>query len=590
MSENIISDIEKKLPDKFCENMRLIFQENADTIGSYKDFIVSFTNKNKQAFRLNLQKDFKKNLTYLANKYPDKIFTSVPWCCESFYCDDIDLGKEAMYLAGAYYIQEASAMLPAQIINLSGAIKDLNLQFIDDKYTAFKNKNKKIILDLCAAPGGKSTRLAGRNPNAILIANDINLDRALVLLRNIEQQSCYNTIVLHEKIENIADKLLPADLVFLDVPCSGEGMFRRDAKAIKSWNKYHKHDLLELQSSLLIQAATIVNDNAYILYSTCTFNMEENEVQILKFLLENPEFELLDAAMFLKNELSQKTDLFADLQVSNIHIVDSNLVFPSRGLKISDKILENILLSSKSNKNMAELIKLRDDIAAKSLRLWPHLQDADGHFAVLMRKKESENNNYSSVIDISDKFINVSVDKSISQSFLDFACFNFTKEGIDLVKDIINNDNLYMERTYLHLVNLNQSFLKSLHVLKRGVLLGEVKIFDSKNLKNNKISTKNKVRESKFIPAHNIISFFDSCFKYYIQLDRNENLLTKYLSGESLCISLSDLKIRDGNKEEKISVKYVLAYFLSSPLGLLQVQEIHDQLILKNLFPKTWKI
>jgi NOL1/NOP2/sun family putative RNA methylase len=191
---------------------------------------------------------------------------AVPWSDDGYYLEeDTRPGIHPYYHAGLYYIQEPSAMLPAQLLAARPGDR---------------------VLDLCAAPGGKTVRLATDMQNqGLLLSNDINPKRIKALIKNIEISGITNAVVTNESpeklsrvYENFFNKIL------LDVPCSGEGMFRKDPDAVKSWSKYKAEELQGLQREIFDSAYRMLAPGGTMVYSTCTFNPEENEKNIAYFL------------------------------------------------------------------------------------------------------------------------------------------------------------------------------------------------------------------------------------------------------------------------------------------------------------------
>ena len=151
------------------------------------------------------------------------------------------------------------------------------------------------VLDLCAAPGGKATALAAKlQGQGLLVANDISASRAKALLKNLEVFGVKNSFVtnavpirLAEQFEETFDKIL------VDAPCSGEGMFRKDRKMVKAWEEHGPSFFAKLQRSIITQSARMLKPGGVMLYSTCTFDAEENEGTIEYLLQEYPEFRVL---------------------------------------------------------------------------------------------------------------------------------------------------------------------------------------------------------------------------------------------------------------------------------------------------------
>ncbi len=198
----------------------------------------------------------------------------VTWCQGGYYTPDISLGKDPYYHAGAYYIQEPSAMLPASVLGtLPG----------------------EFVLDMCAAPGGKATRIAeDLKGEGLLIANEINTERSRALLRNLERCGAGNVVILNEDPKNMVRTFRSFfDRIIIDAPCSGEGMFRRDPFAPKSWERFGPDSCVPIQKSILGAADEMLVPGGTLVYSTCTFGEAENEEQIRAFLLEHPDYEIV---------------------------------------------------------------------------------------------------------------------------------------------------------------------------------------------------------------------------------------------------------------------------------------------------------
>ncbi len=199
----------------------------------------------------------------------------IPWCASGFYYDGEERpAKHPYYHAGLYYLQEPSAMSPAAILPI---------------------EEGDFVLDLCAAPGGKTTQLGARlQGSGLLVANDISAGRAKTLLKNVELAGIRNAVVLSETPERIAQRLpLFFDKILVDAPCSGEGMFRKEPDMVKSWNQEMLDFCRTEQAKILEACAPMLKPGGMLLYSTCTFSPEENEKSIGAFLERHPEFILL---------------------------------------------------------------------------------------------------------------------------------------------------------------------------------------------------------------------------------------------------------------------------------------------------------
>ena len=201
----------------------------------------------------------------------------IPWIENGFYYDGekVQPAKHPYYFAGLYYLQEPSAMTPANRIPIEPGDK---------------------VLDVCAAPGGKATELGAKlRGEGVLIANDISNSRAKGLLKNIEVFGIGNVLVLSEEPGKIEDYFQGYfDKILIDAPCSGEGMFRKDKKMVKAWEEHGPEFFAKIQRGIVTQAARMLKPGGMILYSTCTFDPLENEGTIEYLLKEYPEFVIKD--------------------------------------------------------------------------------------------------------------------------------------------------------------------------------------------------------------------------------------------------------------------------------------------------------
>ena len=200
----------------------------------------------------------------------------VPWIDNAFeYDESVSPAKHPYYFAGLYYLQEPSAMTPANLLPIEPGDR---------------------VLDLCAAPGGKATELGAKlNHTGLLVANDISNSRAKALLKNIELFGIPNVLVTSEPPEKLAGKF-PGffDKILIDAPCSGEGMFRKNPGMMKDWETYGPKHYSELQRSIVPHAIRMLKPGGMLLYSTCTFSPEENEGTV-KFMLElDPDLEVVE--------------------------------------------------------------------------------------------------------------------------------------------------------------------------------------------------------------------------------------------------------------------------------------------------------
>lgn len=255
-----------QLPKEFIERMRGLLGEE-----EFANFYASYDSPKFAGIRVNTLKidpiDFKAVVPF--------DLRPIPWCQTGYYVEEqAKPGKHPYYHAGLYYIQEPSAMAPVELLDVTPGER---------------------VLDLCAAPGGKSTQIAAKLcGRGMLVTNDINPERTKALAKNIELYGVRNAVVLGESPERIA-RAFPSffDKILIDAPCSGEGMFRKDEDMARHWEPNWVRKYADMQQEILKSAAAMLAPGGRIVYSTCTFAPEENEATIAEFLLEHPEFRVV---------------------------------------------------------------------------------------------------------------------------------------------------------------------------------------------------------------------------------------------------------------------------------------------------------
>jgi len=189
------------------------------------------------------------------------------------------LGNSLLHLAGCFYIQEPSSMMPVACLDVQSDAK---------------------VLDLCASPGGKSTQVAVKIPYGLLVSNEIVTSRSKILFQNIERLGIQNSIILNDTPLSISEKLPNVfDVILVDAPCGGEGMFRKDPDTIKEWSQDRLLSNHQRQIEILECADKCLKSNGKIIYSTCTFDEIENENVILEFL-ENHDYIVLQVPSSVK--------------------------------------------------------------------------------------------------------------------------------------------------------------------------------------------------------------------------------------------------------------------------------------------------
>lgn len=372
------------LPEEYISRMKSLLNTEFD------DYIASFSDKRLYGIRVNTLK------TDINNFYKKGLceLEPVKWCKEGFYYNGADVrpSKSPYYHAGLYYLQEPSAMSTASVADI---------------------KPGERVLDVCAAPGGKSTQAGAKlNGKGILVTNDISTSRTKALLKNIELSGITNAIVLNETPEKIANRF-PCyfDKIIIDAPCSGEGMFRKDPDIIKAWGKNMTDFCVSAQYEVLESCAKAVCDGGYIIYSTCTFNPDENENQIDAFLERHSEFELCEIP--------------PELGLSNGRPEWSNSGNPD---------------------------------LAKCGRIWPHKSQGEGHFVAKMHKRGSSEKTV---------FLNNTIKKIPGfEYFEEFIHENITKE--------LNGDyETFDEKLYL--VPKGAPSLRGMRIVRNGWHLGDIK-------------------------------------------------------------------------------------------------------------------
>ena len=270
-----------KLPEAFRERMKKDLGEE-----EFLRYEASLDRQEVKALRINPLKS--------EGKLPEDLEAilegPVPWAENAWYYteaeENVRPGRHVLHDAGLYYIQEPSAMAVAA---LSGA------------------REGERILDLCAAPGGKSTQLAGLlGGKGILVSNEIHPQRARILSQNIERMGIRNCVVTNEPPEKLS-AAFPAffDRVVVDAPCSGEGMFAKEEQALTMWSEENVTMCAQRQSGILDHAAVMLKDGGTLIYSTCTFSPEENEEVCARFLSSHPEFSMKDLPAFLGDNMER---------------------------------------------------------------------------------------------------------------------------------------------------------------------------------------------------------------------------------------------------------------------------------------------
>ncbi|MBO5109111.1 MAG: RsmB/NOP family class I SAM-dependent RNA methyltransferase [Clostridia bacterium] len=260
------------LPEAFLERIRQQLGEE------YEAFLAALERPRAVALRMNPLKGNPPAMPFIREP--------IPWESTGYYYDpEARPGLHPLHEAGAYYLQEASAMAPVYLLD---------------------PKPGERVCDLCAAPGGKTTQIAARmGGEGFLLANEWNPKRAKILARNVERMAVPHALVVNEHPDNLARRM-PGyfDRVLVDAPCSGEGMFRKEEAAVTDWSPETVEMCAHRQGEILASAAKLVRPGGRLVYSTCTFAPAENEEAVAAFLATHPDFtwETVEAPWFTPTE------------------------------------------------------------------------------------------------------------------------------------------------------------------------------------------------------------------------------------------------------------------------------------------------
>lgn len=313
----------KKLPEEFTARMKSILADE------YELYEKSMCDSPVRAFRVNTDKISTDEFEAICDIPCERI----PYVENGYYFDCDKIGKHPFHHAGMIYVQEPGAMAPAECIDIA------------PDWT---------VLDMCAAPGGKSTQIKNKlGENGVLISNEIIPSRCKILTGNFERLGLHNTVTTCMDSTRIA-QLYPSafDMIMVDAPCSGEGMFRKDDTAIEEWSLNNVKLCAQRQSEILDNAAKTLKDGGYIIYATCTFSLEENEMTVDYFLQRHPEFELIPASERVQKATSDGIK-FEGCKCPDISFARRFYPHKSRGEGQFMAVLHNTSTSVYSNKTNA---------------------------------------------------------------------------------------------------------------------------------------------------------------------------------------------------------------------------------------------
>lgn len=410
------------LPKEYTDAMKELLGEEFDA------YLESFSDKRIYGLRVNRLKISTEEFLKIA-PFP---LTPIPWIENGFfYEEDVKPAKHPYYFAGLYYLQEPSAMTPANLLPV---------------------REGDFVLDLCAAPGGKSTELAAKLAGTgLLVSNDVSASRAKALLKNIELSGVTNALITSESSSTLLgffDGFF--DKVLIDAPCSGEGMFRKDSKLIKAWEKNGPDYYGAIQREIILDGADMLKPGGYMMYSTCTFSKYEDEETIAYLLANRPEMKPVEMSGY----------------VGFCHGFD--------GMETC-------------------------------IRIFPHRMNGEGHFLALL-KKDGESGPVMRIKTIGrePKLAGELTD------FLKFVSLPIEPSCISMVG----------ERAYLLPEGIPD--YKKLHILRAGLLLGEVK--------------KNRFEPSQAFA----MALRKEEFAQTIDLSCDDANVMKYLKGETIEVAESD--------------------------------------------------
>lgn len=311
-----------KLPDAFVEKMRRLLGD------AFADFAASYEAKRHYGLRVN---PLKVSPEAFRKRSPFRL-SPVPWAEEGFYYEAGDRpGKHPLYHAGLYYIQEPSAMAPAEWLDVQPGER---------------------VLDLCAAPGGKTTQIAGKlRGTGLVVANDNQPERVKALVKNLALFGVRNAVVTNETPERLARSFAGYfDKILIDAPCSGEGMFRKDPDMTSAWGKHSVAACAAMQDDILEAAAVLLKPGGRMVYSTCTFSPEENEGTIARFLDRHPAFSAVPTKGAPGFEPGRPDWISGDVERA--------------GAPFGERAVQSV---------------------ANTWRLWPHRLAGEGHFVAVLQ-------------------------------------------------------------------------------------------------------------------------------------------------------------------------------------------------------------
>lgn len=379
-------------------------------------------------------------------------------------------GRHPYHEAGVYYIQEPSAMAPVAFLGAEPGEK---------------------VLDLCAAPGGKSTQIAGKmQGKGLLVSNEIHPQRARILSENVERLGIRNCLVLNETPERLVE-VFPGyfDRILVDAPCSGEGMFRKNENAGEEWSPENVKQCALRQDGILDCAVAMLRSGGRLVYSTCTFAPQEDEGSVSRLIHRHPEMEILHPAQCLVGNgraetacqmaegagFSEAGERYAAEAGEHQAKRESQVIGGVEHPTEQDCLTAWGFVPGRSDWVEGEALT-RSGIKhgaqpggwptgsgiEKTIRLWPHKLRGEGHYLAVLRKGDPQANGEVRSLYGTER----GIPEKDCQEYLDFAAETLTEKP----------QGIYLRfGDQLYLAPADTPVLKGLHVLRPGLHLGTLK-------------------------------------------------------------------------------------------------------------------
>ena len=490
----------RNLPEEFQEKMIRLLGE-----AEFSRFREALDQPMEHGLRVNSLKTSAKDFQKLSLWELSKI----PWCRTGFYLSEDALtcppSKNPYYFAGAYYLQEPSAMLPA---------------------AALPVKPGDRVLDLCAAPGGKSTALAEKlRGEGVLVCNDISATRTKALIKNLELFGVTNAVVTAETPEKLAGVFAGYfDKILIDAPCSGEGMFRKSAAMVSDWTKNKPKEYAAIQREILPHAIHMLRPGGMLLYSTCTYSPEEDE-ETVQFILDLPEAK-------------------------------------EKGISLTEIPYSEGFLPGNPDWIEGGTPELR-----KTVHMMPHRVRGEGHFAALFTsgglelfsysEDEEEDKSSNGLLPICKDRNELSANlAALKKKFPEFA------EFAGNMNNLWDMNRIRMKDGYLsYMPGVSLPSLAGLRIMRQGLFLGEVK--------------KNRFEPSQALA----MALTPDTFTNTLSLPYGDERVMRYLRGETI-------SYEEELKKEEVKNGWVLISLGNFPLGFGKA----DRGNVKNKYLPGWRV